>query len=156
MEGHLREPVLFMTSVLRSLNSTDNGASLTGQGNAMGQNVLTSPTVFNFFPPDYVVPQNYFNPAPPGIFGPEFALETPSTAVTRANFASTVVFGSLRSSVLATLNSYTSLAGINPPDALVNPLNFQLLHGQMSSNMHNTIVNPVSFYSASHTPTRLP
>ncbi len=152
-EGHLREPVLFMTSVLRSLNSTDNGTSLTGQGNAMGQNVLTSPTVFNFFPPDYVVPQNYFNPATPGIFGPEFALETPSTAVTRANFASTVVFGSLRSSVLATLNSYTSLA--STPATLVDALNLRLMHGQMSQNMHDTIVSAVSFYLPSQTLTRV-
>ena len=89
----------------------------------------------------------------PGIFGPEFTLETPSTAVTRANFVSTVVFGSLRPSVLATLNSYTSLA--STPSVLVDALNLRLMHGQMSQNMHNTIVNAVSFYSASQTLTRV-
>src|SRR5260370_21556949 len=126
-EGHLREPVLFMTSVLRALNSTTNGRSLTNTRNHMGQHISTSPTVFNFFPPDYVIPQNYFNPVQQGIFGPEFALETPTTAVTRANFISSVVFGSLQSSVQATLNSYTSLAGSNPA-GLVDALSLRLMH----------------------------
>jgi len=157
-EGHLREPVLFMTSVLRALNSTHNGSSLTNTGNNMGQNILTSPTVFNFFPPDYVIPQNYFNPVQQGIFGPEFALETPSTAVTRANFISSVVFGSLQSSVQNTLNSYTSLAGSNPA-GLVDALNLRLMHGQMSTTpsggMRGAIISAVSFYPASQALTRV-
>jgi len=154
-EGHLREPVLFMTSVLRALNSTHNGSSLTNTGNNMGQNILTSPTVFNFFPPDYAIPQNYFNPPPvQTIFGPEFALETPSTAVTRANFISSVVFGSLQSSVQNTLNSYTSLAGSNPT-GLVDALNLRLMHNQMSSGMRTATINAVSFYPASQALTRV-
>lgn len=153
-EGHLREPVIFMTSVLRSLNSTDTGTSLAGRDDAMGENILDSPTVFNFFPPDYVIPQNYFNPPQQGIFGPEFALETPTTAVNRANFVSTVVFGSLRSSVLATLNSYNSLAS-SSPTGLVDALNSRLMHNQMSSGMRSTIINAVSFYPASSASTRV-
>jgi uncharacterized protein (DUF1800 family) len=150
-EGHLREPVLFMTSVMRALNSTDGGSSLANQGNNMGQNILTSPTVFNFFPPDYTIPQNYFNPPQPGIFGPEFDIETPTTAVDRANFVATVVFGSLRPSVQVTLNSYTPLA--NNPPALVDALNLRLMHGQMSTTstdpnfpngMRGVVINAVS------------
>ena len=109
------------------------------------QNVLTSPTVFNFFSPDFVIPQNYFTLAPlppPPVFGPEFALESPSTAVTRANFVSTVVFGSLRPSVLATLNSYTSLA--STPSVLVDALNLRLMHGQMSQAMHDKIASTIT------------
>src|SRR5260370_18359307 len=142
-EGHLREPVLFMTSMMRALNSTDSGTSLTNQGNNMGQNILTSPTVFNFFPPDYVIPQNYFSPIQSGLFGPDFALEPPATAVTRANFVGTVVFGSLRSSVQTTLNSYTSLASNTDPTALFDALNFRLMHGQMSQTIPDTIDNAV-------------
>jgi len=152
-DGHLREPVLFMTSVMRTLNSTDTGTSLEFQGSTMGQDVLNSPTVFNFYPPDYVVPQTYFNPSLSGIFGPEFALETPTTAVNRANFVATVVFGSLSSSISATVNSYKPLAG-NAAN-LVDALNLRLMHNQMSSGMRTAIINAVSFYSASSTTTRV-
>src|SRR5260370_32234258 len=38
-EGDLREPVLFMTSMMRALNSTDCGTSLTNQGNTMRQHI---------------------------------------------------------------------------------------------------------------------
>jgi uncharacterized protein (DUF1800 family) len=154
-EGHLREPVLFMTSVERSLSSTDTGTSLEFQGSTMGQDILNSPTVFNFYPPDYVIPQNYFSPAQMGVVGPEFALETPTTAVSRANFVASVVFGSLSPSISATVNSLKPLAGSNPPNALVDALNLRLMHGQMSSGMRTDIINAVSFYSTTSTTTRV-
>jgi len=147
-DGHLREPALFMVGVLRALNSTDNGSSLANRGNSMDQNVLTSPTVFNFFPPDFVIPQTYFTLPPlpvASVFGPEFALETPATAVTRANYINTVVYGSLEPSVFATLNNnnYTTLAQSNP-SALVDALNLRLMHGQMSQAMHDKIASTIT------------
>jgi len=149
-DGHLREPVLFMTSVERVLSSTDTGGSLEFLGSTMGQDILNSPTVFNFYPPDYVIPQNYFNPVQNGVVGPEFALETPTTAVSRANFVASVVFGS---SISATVNSYKPLAG-NAAN-LVDALNLRLMHGQMSSGMRTAIINAVNFYSATSTTTRV-
>jgi uncharacterized protein (DUF1800 family) len=156
IDGHLKEPTVFMVGVLRGLNSTDNGSSLASRDDAMGENILDSPTVFNFFSPTFVVPQNYFttNVPPPPVVGPEFGIQTPATAVARANYVSTVVYGSLESSVLPTLNSYTTLAGSNP-GGLVDALNLRLMHGKMSSAMRTQIINAVSAYSASSPLTRV-
>lgn len=153
LEGHLREPVIFMTSALRMLNSTDSGSSLAGIDDTMGENILDSPTVFNFYPPDFVIPQNYFNPGQAGVVGPEFGLNTPTTAINRANFAASVVFGGFSSSISATVNSYKPLAG--NAATLVDALNQRLMHGQMSSGMRTSIINAVNFYSASSTTTRV-
>jgi uncharacterized protein (DUF1800 family) len=153
-DGHLREPALFMVGVLRALNSTDTGSSLAGRGSGMGENILTSPTVFNFFPPDYVIPQNYFNPIQVGVLGPEFGIETPQIAVNRANYVSSVVYGTLEPSVLPTLNSYTTLSGSNPA-GLVDALNLRLMHGKMSSAMRTQIITAVSAYPASPALTRV-
>ena len=148
-DGHLREPALFTVGALRALNSSDSGSSLANRGAGMGQNVLTPGSVFNFFPPDYVIPMNYFPISPPAQapFGPEFAIETPLTATQRVNFINDVVYGSLRPSVNATLQSYVPLAG--NPSALVDVLNVQFMHGQMSQAMHDRIVTSVSAYAAS-------
>lgn len=148
-EGHLREPALFMVSVLRALSSSDGGSSLANRGAGMGESILTPGSVFNFFPPDYVIPMNYFPITPPAQapFGPEFAIETPLTATQRVNFVNTVVYGSLQSSVNATLQGYVPLA--STPAALVDTLNIQLMHGQMSQAMHDRIVTAVTAYSAS-------
>jgi uncharacterized protein (DUF1800 family) len=153
-DGHLREPSLFMVGALRALNSTDTGSSLASRDDAMGENILDSPTVFNFFSPYFVIPQNYFNPVQVGVVGPEFGIHTPQTAVSRANYVSTVVYGSLEASVLTTLNSYNTLAASSPA-GLVDALNLRLMHGKMSSAMKTQVVNAVSAYPASPALTRV-
>jgi uncharacterized protein (DUF1800 family) len=69
--GKLREPVLFITNILRSLNATSDGV-LNGPGNGIGtadmsEDVFNAPSVFNYFPPGARVPAE--NAA-----GPEFAI----------------------------------------------------------------------------------
>ena len=77
--GKLREPVMFMTTLLRGLGGTTDGVYLIDKAAAMGQPPFESPTVFNYFPPDYT---------PPGmdILGPEFKIMHTSTVLGRANF----------------------------------------------------------------------
>ena len=83
---HLREPVLFITSVLRALHSTvttTNG--LPGYASNMGQNPFYSPTVFNYFPPDYEIGGTNLN-------APEFGIYSPSTAMLRLDFLNSLIF----------------------------------------------------------------
>jgi uncharacterized protein (DUF1800 family) len=51
--GRPREPLLFITSLLRKLVATGDGWGLTGYAGNMRQNPLSPPTVFSFFVPDY-------------------------------------------------------------------------------------------------------
>src|SRR5262249_8053301 len=78
--GHLKEPVLFITNLLRAFNtnytSTDYvlGELFLPSDIRMDEDVFRSPTVFNFFPPDYQIPGET-SCGPSGMdlcLGPEF------------------------------------------------------------------------------------
>jgi len=137
--GHLREPVLLMTGVLRGLgfNVTDTNtfaSGLAASGTQMGQNVLFSPSVFNYFPPDYTIPET-------SIVGPEFAIQTTSTSLVRANWVDSVVRNSLTGQGIAI--DLSAFRG-TPPDQLTDQLAQTFMHGRMSTNMRNTIIATVS------------
>ena len=59
--GKLREPVQFVTNVLKAFNvgsadlSQQSDGVLTNYTNGLGQNPFNSPTVFNYYSPDYVI-----------------------------------------------------------------------------------------------------
>ncbi len=145
--GHLREPVFFVTSSLRGLsfNVTDQNLfafALASSGSSMGQNVLFSPSVFNYFPPDYIVPGTT-------VLGPEFAIQTTSTTLTRANFVDTVVRNGLVSQGISF--DFSGFRGL-PADQLTEQLNQKFLHGQMSAAMKNSIISTLSHLPASSDP----
>src|SRR5439155_19507671 len=60
--GHLREPVLLMTNMLRWFNATSDGVLVTNVSGAgsfstpLGQDVFNPPTVFSYFPADFGLP----------------------------------------------------------------------------------------------------
>ena len=62
--GHLREPVLLMTNLLRMFNATSDGVLVTNVSGAgsfttpLGQDVFNPPTVFSYFPADFGLPGN--------------------------------------------------------------------------------------------------
>jgi uncharacterized protein (DUF1800 family) len=55
-DGHLQEPILYMTGLLRAFGATSDGSNLAYDGSGMGQEALYSPSVFNFYSPTYVIP----------------------------------------------------------------------------------------------------
>ena len=90
--GKLREPVLFVTNVLRPFNPTANNnitvpASCNGQSDGVingitqtfDQDVFNPPTVFNYYPMDYIIPNT-------PLAGPEFGIFSTGTALKRPNF----------------------------------------------------------------------
>ncbi len=149
--GKLREPVLFLTNIARHFDarSADRSALsdgvLTTESGAMGQIVFMSPSVFNFYAPDYVVPGTSFR-------GPEFGLYTTVTAVVRANFGNTIIFNRINPNpeqriTLGTsisLAEMQSFAEADPSgNQLMDMLNLRLLHGTMSPQMRSTILGVV-------------
>ena len=59
--GHLREPMLWMTNFLRAVGFTNTDAngsyfSLSNYSNNLSERPYRSGSVFNFFPPSYVIP----------------------------------------------------------------------------------------------------
>src|SRR5205814_4989757 len=54
--GALKEPVLMITSLLRTFGSATDGNRLEGAASSLGQRPFYAPSVFNYFSPDATVP----------------------------------------------------------------------------------------------------
>ena len=152
--GHLREPVLWLTNMIRGLGFTNNdvsagndvvaNASFNTLGNytsTLSQKPYASPSVFNFFPPEYVIPGSTTN-------APEFSLENTASAVLRLSLANTVVFNRISGftvdlSANSTLGKIAATPNTGPGD-LVDALGMLFMHGQMSSRMRTAVVNHIS------------
>jgi uncharacterized protein (DUF1800 family) len=152
--GHLREPLLYMTNVMRGLGFTFTGGGA-GTGteyfytpsnytNALGEKPYTSGSVFNFFPPNYVIPGTTTN-------APEFSLENTASAILRLTLADNLVYNRISAfsvdlSATSALGIMASATGNATTDStnLVNALNTIFMHGQMPSSMQSAIVTHIS------------
>ncbi|HJZ82385.1 MAG TPA: DUF1800 family protein [Pyrinomonadaceae bacterium] len=152
--GHLREPVLLMTSLLRAFNATDasktDGVLVTNSPsnltNPLGQNVFNPPTVFSYFPSDFNLPGT-------NLFGPEFGILDTSTTYARANFMNTLFLSNGGNGIpvsapnrpQGTQINFASFQALSTtPQQLVDALNQRLMHGTMSTQMNTSIVTTVT------------
>jgi uncharacterized protein (DUF1800 family) len=140
-DGHLQEPILFMTGLLRAFGATTDGANLAGQGSSMGENALFSPSVFNFYSPFFATTTGH--PAP------EFQLLTTATALARANWVNTFAFGSIGTTTTIDFSGYGAQAAT--PSALLANLNTLMMHGTMSADMQNSILTAMQSVPAGST-----
>ncbi|HVE58451.1 MAG TPA: DUF1800 family protein, partial [Pyrinomonadaceae bacterium] len=145
--GKLREPVQLLTNLFRQVGVTDAAGTGLSDGNVnrfpsgLAQNVFNSPTVFNFYPPNYIVPGT-------SLLGPEFAIFNTGTAIGRANFANSMVFGQINVALPDTPNgtrlNFTELQALAAADTtsnqLLDVLNQRLMHGAMSAQMRSSIL----------------
>jgi len=138
VDGHLREPVLFMTAVLRALGAQSDGNALIARGRDMGQWLLYPPTVFSYFSPEYVIPGT-------NLLGPEFQIQTTATSLVRINAVNSLVFGSLGTGTTVDFTAWANLAAAGAPyTSLLDRLNELLLHGTMSASMRSSIVTALN------------
>ena len=152
--GHLREPVLLMTSLLRAFNATDasktDGVLVSNSpsnfSNNLGQNVFNPPTVFSYFPADFNLPGT-------DLFGPEFGILDTSTSYARANFINTLFLQNGGNGIAVSLPNRPQGTQINfasfqalaaTPQQLVDALDARLMHGTMSAQMKASIVTTVT------------
>ncbi len=130
--GHLREPALFVTSVLRSMGGQSDGVLPRNASSNMGQPIYSPQTVFNFYPPSYAIPGT-------PTLAPEFGIDDAATALARANFINTVIMQGgaapdpTVSGSTGTTIDLTSLSALTDPTALMQQLNQTLLHDTLSS-----------------------
>ena len=170
--GKLREPVQYATNYLRAFNvrSADgaglsegfiaNAGGVAGGGrnefNGMAQIPFFSPTVFNYFPPGYVVPGTTMN-------GPEFAILTTGTSITRTNFMNRFVYTPIPIPVAlpnvpnGTSVDFSDLVALEQQDTtnglLLDELSRRMLHGTMSAQMKSTISTACNAVNLSNPPT---
>jgi len=152
--GHLREPMLYMTGVMRGLGFTFTGGG-TGTGpeyyytpgnntGTISEKPYASGSVFNFFPPNYVIPGTSIN-------APEFGIENTASAILRLTLADNLVYNRISAfsvdlSATSPLGLMASATGNATTDStnLVNALNNIFTHGQMPSQMQSAIVTHVA------------
>jgi uncharacterized protein (DUF1800 family) len=158
--GKLREPILYVTSFLRPFDPKAINRTLISDGvinvitQPLDQDVLNPPSVFNYFPPDYLVPNT-------NVVGPEYAILTTGTALKRPNFINQMVF---QTGIAVNANNNIpngtsiSLAGMQALAAadlsgglLVDQLNRLMMHGSMSTAMRNSILQAVQAVSSGNT-----
>lgn len=130
-DGKLREPVLYMTRLLRAFPMKSTGAGLPRYAEEMRQDVFASPSVFNFYPPSYK-PQGYT------IYGPEFKILNSPSLAGRLNFAYDFANGGLPGKAQPDLRT---LAAAASDDALISLLDAKLLHGTMPASLRTSITN---------------
>lgn len=137
--GHLREPALYLTGLLRAFNATSDGTALLNYSARLGQDIFNPPTVFNYFPPTYRVRGT-------AALGPEFGIQTTAAAMTRLNYVNALVFSGLPSAgggtTTADVSSLQAVAG--DPARLVDAVDQLLLHGSMSPALRDVVTQAVS------------
>ena len=150
--GHLKEPVLFVTNLLRAHNARSADGRSTSDGHLnpqtrnMDQDVLRPPSVFSYFPADFLTPGTT------DLLGPEFAILSASTALRRANFVNTMVYGSIGVGMNFPRGTSLDLARLQPlaanPQSLVTELSRLMMQGSMSPAMQTRIAGAVAAISA--------
>jgi uncharacterized protein (DUF1800 family) len=140
-DGHLQDPILLISGVMRAFGATTDGSNLSYYAGNMGENPLFSPSVFNFYAPNYVVPGTTN-------LGPEFQILTTATSLNRVNWVNTFAFGNFGGESVD-FSSWAAQA--SNPGAMVDALNALLLHGSMSSDMKTAIVTAVQAVPAGST-----
>jgi len=135
--GKLREPILFLTGILRAVNATSDGSGLRSPASSMGQNLFFPSTVFSYFSPDYQIPGT-------NSLGPEFQIQTTATVFQRYNFVNSLVFGNVGGTVVDITPLMNLSQNPDNPGQLLDTLNLLFLHGTMSNNMRQAILAAVN------------
>lgn len=142
--GHLREPTLWLAGVMRGLNATPSvgDASAYQQMNnfatLLAEPIYNAPSVFNFFPPNNLLDDGV-------TLAPEFGIENTSTVVERLNIADAIVSNHVANETVdLTASGPLGQLAQAGPQQLINQLNLVFMHGSMSSQMNQTILNAIS------------
>ncbi len=166
--GKLKEPMMLLTGFLRNLNLfafSDGVAPFYPQSllAPMGQDVYQSPTVFNYYPADYIIPGTT-------LAGPQFGIYDPTTVFARSNTLYNWTLGA--ACVPATGNlcgpnadaSVTGSAGTKidwtyfaslaaNPASLVDTVSTFLLYTTLPPGMRQQVINGVNGVTLSTPPT---
>jgi uncharacterized protein (DUF1800 family) len=143
-DGHLREPILWLTGAMRGLGYVNVDPKnfyqyLSNYSGAMGEWPYQSPAVFNFFPPSYVIPGTALN-------APEFGLENTASVTVRLTQADQLVNNRIMgfNVDLSATSPLGQIAVLQGPSGLVNALNALFLYNTMDANTVAAITNEIS------------
>lgn len=142
--GKFREPVLRVTNLLRAYGaSAPSGKfSIRNAYASLAEEAMHSPTVFNFFAPDYVAPGAI---AQAGLKSPELEIVTETTTIATTNYLRNAIYSYLGPStdrVMLNLTQEQTVAA--DPVQLVSHLDSLLMASSMSPAMRSILQNAVT------------
>jgi len=145
--GKVREALLRYTEWARAVSAQSrNGGYWLGSTEDMiwglGEMPFRSPTVFNWFAPNYVPPGTSIAAA--GLEGPEFQMTNVTTVVGYLNYIQNAIGADAQNGPDVFSSYGPELALANTPTDLVDRMNLLLMAGQMNSTLETEIVNAVS------------
>ena len=143
--GKLREPVLALTDLVRSLGGRSDGVWLLRQTGALGEPVFSPPTVFSFFPPDYALPDD------PQDQGPAFGLFSAASVATYSGAVSTLLSDkpiaadpSVAGSTGTSIDLTSWQASAADPRKLVAEINRVLFPAGMSAALQQELLSAIN------------
>jgi uncharacterized protein (DUF1800 family) len=129
--GHMREPILFMTNILRGLNaSLTSSAVPQNAANNLGQNLFNAPSVFSYFSPQARTG---------GILAPEFQIYSTQTATNRVDTIYNAVYATLDSGTKLDLTPFVQKA--TGAASLIDYISYAFFHHSMSTALQSAITS---------------
>lgn len=146
--GKQREPVIRFANMLRALGATSKSGRnaihyLDSADNAIGQSPLLSPSVFNFYSPDFRNPGAIANA---GLVSPEFQITTETTVVGGLNFFARLInehgYGWDESRIELNYKPLEAMAASS--SALVDWVNLMFANSMMSAASRASILKAIN------------
>ncbi|UJW83852.1 DUF1800 domain-containing protein [Hydrogenophaga sp. SL48] len=149
--GRLREPIQLFTGAVRALNGRTDGDALGWWwGEELRQHAFRSPSVFNFYPPDYPV-------AGTPLVGPAFGIHNANTALNRLNFLNYLIMwdgsnpsSSVPNAVGTKVNLSAFTTDATNPERLVDRLSLLVLGERLPDASRNAVLTAVSSITQSN------
>jgi uncharacterized protein (DUF1800 family) len=132
--GHMREPILFMSNVVRALNGTVSTAAIGNDATELSEDLFNASSVFSYFSPQS---RTEF-----GLFGPEFQIYSTQTASDRVNIVDSLIYGAAGEAFQVNLAPFTDVAGNT--DTLLSYIGSVFLHGAMSTALEEAATTAVN------------
>ena len=151
--GKLQEPFLRVTALLRAFRHTAGGSFLpydfgsAVSENTLGQYPLSSPSVFNFYLPDYEPPGAIGDA---GLVGPEFQILNSVFGITAPNNLYNLIHNASVGSFSLDLASQAALS--DNATALVDNVDLLLAHGTLSADTRAKVITAVNGVTAAMVP----
>ncbi|MFO1228526.1 DUF1800 family protein [Roseateles sp.] len=139
--GKLREPIVQMTHLLRTLGARSDGLWPMKQMSSLSQPVFSPPSVFSFFPPDYDLPVD------PSLDGPAFGIFNASSAFKLSSVFSTALSGKPIAPDASIPNAIGTTIDLTPwvnlavqPASLVAEIKRVMFAGRMSAALESALL----------------
>lgn len=145
--GKLREPVIRLANWMRAFNVNSSSGnfkltSLDNTANSLGQTPMRSPSVFNFYRPEYQPPNTSIATA--NLVAPEMQITEETSVVGYLNYMRGVIPNGTGTSNDIKPDYTAELALAATPDLLVDRVNLLLMQNQMSATLRSQILAAIT------------